>query len=99
MFCKPDKTTPAAKQHNLLRDLLGSEFPELLRDFDIYQRECKKNISPDENETYASADESEEDFSSFESEEDVLADESKESDSSDLAENENFIEQTTIDID
>jgi len=99
VFCKPDKTAPAAKQHNLLRDLLGSEFPDLLRDFDTYQREYKNNISPDENETYTSADESEEDFSSFESEEDVLADESKECDSSNVVEDENFIEQATIEID
>lgn len=99
VFCKSDKTAPAAGQHNLLRDLLGSEFPELLRDFDTYQREYKNNISPDENEKYASADECEEDFSSFESEEDVSADESTESDSPDLAENENFIEKANIQID
>ena len=96
VFCKPDKTASAAEQQNPLRDLLGSQFPSLLVDFDTYQTEYKKNISPDEYKKYAPAEECEEDFSSFETEEDVSADESQESDSSDLVRNENFIEQGNI---
>lgn len=96
VFCKPDKTASAAEQQNLLRDLLGAEFPKLLDDFDTYQKEYQKNANSEKNEKSASADECEEDFPSFESEEDVSVDESQESDLSDLSENENSVEQNNI---
>jgi hypothetical protein len=98
VFCEKNTKATAEIQPNLLRDLLGSEFPEPLDDFDTYQKDFKNKTSPDENEKHASADECEEDFSSFESEEDVSADESTESDSPDLDENENFIEEANIQI-
>jgi len=99
VFCKPDKTASAAEQQNLLRDLLGAEFPDLLRDFDTYQKKYRNHRYSDENDKYVLADDCEEEFSSFEYEEDTLTDESNESDASNVVENENFIEHTNTQID